>query len=749
MAKRKSTAVVAHRKFKVTAAASIKGAATPAGKKPPRFSCVAYTGAAMDLDGFDVPVVIDLAGMRTLSQARPALLDHCPTKENVVGQTDAIRITPKQLEVDGFMLRSTPASREVLAAAVDGFTWQMSVGCDIPTEADIESIAAGETVEVNGQTHTGPLCIARKTILGEVSFVVMGADGRTWSLITARRKAQLKARKQTMTFEEWLASMKLDPAELSQEQLDAMRAEFDGDNGNTPEDEEVEGEVDDEDVECEDEETDVETDDEETPVPAKAKAKGKRTKVAARKPAKSKVTARSSKPRSITAARAAEYRRIAAIEAAGKGHTDLIAMALEKDWDADRVKTEVELKKLRAGRAKAPGADGGSPLTINAKVMEASLLLNIGTSEKSVGKHFDQKTMNAACSREWRGCSLHVLMDQVIEAAGERFSGSRKTDAFIRAAANANRKIQASGGYSSVSLSQILENVANKSLIDSYDAQETVWQYFCAVRPLNDFKIHSYYRLDMEGAFKKVGPSGELQHLKPTDAKYTNQLDTYGAQLVLTRQMQIDDDLNAFAALPKAIGRLAKLRPEEAWIVLLLANASNFFSTANRNKNTGAGSALGIAGLTAAKTAYKKQVDSNGKPILVTPDRILTGATLSVTAENLNVEQTLVGGTTNDKLNRNPHKGKYAPYDTPYLDNTAITDQDGGAISGQSDALWFLACDPNVRAAYAMGFLNGNQTPFFRAKEADTGILGTAFESFMDFGVGEEDPFCIQMNVGS
>lgn len=731
----KAKPIIAHKKFKVTAAASIKGADAPKGsKKPPRFSCVAYTGAAMDLDGFDVPLIIDLAGMTFHSQARPALLDHCPDKDNVVGQTDAIRITGKQLEVDGFILRSTPASRDVLAAAIEGFTWQMSVGCDIPTEADIESISAGDTVEVNGQSFPGPCAVARKTILGEVSFVVMGADGRTWSIITARRKAQLKARKQTMTFEEWLKSLMLDGITLNDEQRAALQKTYDE---LYPAEPAPDAEADDEDVDAEadDEDVDAEADDEDVPAKAKAKASAK---------GKTKPTVF----KSITAARARAHRMVAAIEKAAKGDSALTATALEKGWDAGRVATEVKLKQLQAGRAKAPGADGGSPLTINAKVMEAALLMNIGTNEKSVGKHFDEKTMNVACSHAWRGCSLHVLMDQVIEAAGERFSGSRKTDAFIRAAASANRKIQASGGYSSVSLSQILENVANKSLIDSYDAVETVWQHFCAIRPMNDFKIHSYYRLDMEGAFKKVGPSGELQHLKPTDAKYTNQLETYGAQLVLTRQMQINDDLNAFVMLPKAIGRLAKLRPEEAWIVLLLGNASNFFHANNRNKLTGAGSALGIPGLTAAKTQYKKQVDSNKKPILVTPDRILTGATLSVTAENLNVEQTLVGGTTNDKINRNPHKGKYAPYDTPYVDNTAITDQDGAAISGQSDTVWFLGCDPNVRAAYAMGFLNGNQTPFFRAKEADTGILGTAYESFMDFGVGEEDPYCMQMNVG-
>jgi hypothetical protein len=491
----------------------------------------------------------------------------------------------------------------------------------------------------------------------------MGADDRTSARIAARRKAQLKARNQTMTFEEWLASLKLDVNTLTDEQRTALQGQFDKLNDGEEEEgeEELDAEADEEDIDAEHDDEDVESE-EEDEVPAGAKAASRKKKIAARKSATHKPTVF----KSITAAALRAHRMVAKIEKAAKGDSELIATALEKGWDAGRVQAEAKLKKLQAGRAQAPDAQGGSPLKINAKVMEAALLLNIGTDQKSVGKHFDQQTMNVACSREWQGCSLHVLMDQVIEASGESFRGSRKTDAFIRAAARANHKIQASGGYSTVNLSQILENVANKTLIQSYDAQETVWQYFCAIRPLNDFKIHSYYRLDMEGAFKKVGPDGELQHLKPTDAKYENQLDTYGAQLVLTRQMQINDDLNAFAAVPKAIGRLAKLRPEEAWIVLLLANASNFFHANNRNKNTGAGSALGISGLTAAKTAYKHQVDSNGKPILVTPDRILSGSTLSVTAENLNVEQTLVGGTTDNKLNRNPHKGKYAPYDTPY-----------------------------------------------------------------------------------
>src|SRR5690606_35479345 len=99
------------------------------------------------------------------------------------------------------------------------------------------------------------------------------------------------------------------------------------------------------------------------------------------------------------------------------------------------------------------------------------------------------------------------------------------------------------GGFSTLAISNILENVAHKALIAAYEAQEVVWPTICAVRNLSDFKVHSRYRLDASGSFKKVGPTGELQHVSLTDAKYTLQADTEGAIIALTRQDMINDDL--------------------------------------------------------------------------------------------------------------------------------------------------------------------------------------------------------------
>ena len=38
-------------------------------------------------------------------------------------------------------------------------------------------LKAGKPVTVNGRTFEGPMYVARRTLLGEISFVDLGADG--------------------------------------------------------------------------------------------------------------------------------------------------------------------------------------------------------------------------------------------------------------------------------------------------------------------------------------------------------------------------------------------------------------------------------------------------------------------------------------------------------------------------------------------------------------------------------------------
>ncbi|QDV85558.1 hypothetical protein [Planctomycetes bacterium TBK1r] len=145
-----------------------------------KFSMVAYTGGAMRLGGWPYPVVVDLAGLRVTRKSRPILKDH--DRGSIVGHTDDIRISERSLEVAGVISGVGTTAQEVIATSENGFPWQASLGASADK---VVFIPEGKTAKANGRDHNGPLYIARKSTLGEVSFVALGADDNTEARVAA------------------------------------------------------------------------------------------------------------------------------------------------------------------------------------------------------------------------------------------------------------------------------------------------------------------------------------------------------------------------------------------------------------------------------------------------------------------------------------------------------------------------------------------------------------------------------------
>lgn len=145
-----------------------------------KFSMTAYTGGAMRLMGWQYPVVVDLAGMRVARKARPILKDH--DRGSIVGHTDDIAINDHRLEVEGVISGVGATAQEVIATSENGFPWQASLGASADK---VVFIPDGRTAEANGREHSGPILIARKSTLGEVSFVALGADDNTEAYVSA------------------------------------------------------------------------------------------------------------------------------------------------------------------------------------------------------------------------------------------------------------------------------------------------------------------------------------------------------------------------------------------------------------------------------------------------------------------------------------------------------------------------------------------------------------------------------------
>ncbi len=163
---------------------TLAAAETPEEGKPAlrKFSMTAYTGGAMRLGGWPYPVVVDLTGMRVTRKSRPILKDH--DRGSIVGHTDDIAVTEKSLEVAGVISGVGVTAQEVIATSENGFPWQASLGASADK---VVFIPDGKSAKANGRDFKGPVYIARKSTLGEISFVALGADDDTEARVAAGR----------------------------------------------------------------------------------------------------------------------------------------------------------------------------------------------------------------------------------------------------------------------------------------------------------------------------------------------------------------------------------------------------------------------------------------------------------------------------------------------------------------------------------------------------------------------------------
>jgi len=655
-----------------------------------RFSMTAYTGGAMMLAGWPHPVVVDLAGLQVAggTKSRPILKDH--NRSLIVGHTDAVRIEASQLLVSGVISGAGPVAREIVESSRNGFPWQASLGA-MAQPGGMEFIPKGKKAVANGREFEGPVHIARRSVLGEVSFVALGADDNTTASVAA---AAIK--EDDMTFDQWLTAKGFDAATLSDSQKTSLQAMFD----------------------------------------AEQKAAAVTATAVDAEPGADDVIAQIRAATATETKRIADVRRVCAV--GGGKHAEIEAKAIAEGWDV----TKTELAVLRAERPAL--ASGGVRRDADpaqaGRTIEAALCLSAGIPEAAVAKWYDQRTMNAAVSGNLSGAGIHSVLAYAIEAAGGSARMHRVDNEFIQTAFEANkvlrqqeREIRASSGFTTISLSGILSNVANKTMLAAYTAVESVVAMFCAEADVSDFKEVTRYRLTGTGVFEKVGPDGELKHAGLSEQAYTNKVETFGKMFALNRQMMINDDLGAFLQIPRIIGRMSALKREEAVFELLLANPATFFSVGNKNFISGAATNLSIDSLTQAEQAFLDQTDTDGKPILLTPSVLLVPSALKVTAQVLMTETRINETTTTDKGKPavNPHAGKWKPVASPYLN--------AQGLAGGSAKAWYLFANPADVAAIEIAYLRGKRTPTIESGDTDFNQLGMQWRGYFDFGVAMQD----------
>ncbi|MGE3809242.1 MAG: Mu-like prophage major head subunit gpT family protein, partial [Gemmataceae bacterium] len=596
----------------------------------PRFSMVAYTGGPMRLSGWRFPVVVDLAGLAIPSPSRPIRLGH--DASHGVGHTDTVNVENGKLVASGVVSRDTAAAREVVASSRNGFPWQASIGAAVE---EAEFIRENQTVTVNGQEFAGPLNVVRKGVLGEISFVDLGADMQTSARVAAKAP---------------------------------------GENVEPPSNPQPPSIV--------------------TPAPTTSAVTELRDELAA------------------------ETERINGIRSiCGGKHPEIEVQAIRDGWSLDRCELEV----LRANRPTGPNIMPSIDTTVTSNLLEAACAIvgKIGRPEN----HFDEETLERASKRYPRGIKFQQLLLEAAWANG--YPGRLYGDPRDIMRYAFGQHVHAA--FSTVNMAGILSNVANKFLLEGFFSVERTWRNITGIRNVSDFKTVTSHRLIGKDEFEKVARGGELKHGNLGEETYTNKADTYGLELLIDRYDIINDNLNAITTVPRKLGRGSGLAINDVFWSTFLNNAS-FFTAGNKNFISGATTALGIDGLTAAEIAFMEQVDSDGKPLGIMPAVLLVPPSLNAIGSQLFKALELRDNAPNAKYPvTNPHQGKYRVEVSRYLSNSKYT--------GNSQKAWYLLADANDLPVIEVAFLNGQESPTIETAEADFNKLGIQLRGYSDFGV--------------
>lgn len=653
------------------------------------FAVLAYTGAAMNLGGWRLPAVIDLAGLNVSAKSRPVLMDHDPRL--IVGHSTDIVVSKSDVRLEGVVSGTGDSAREIVESSRNGFPWQASVGA---SARRWEEIKPGEKVAVNGREFTGPLYVIRAADLKEVSFVALGADDNTEAAVAARNTET------AMTFLQWLNARGFDPATLNDTQRATLQAAYDA------------------------EQAAAEGDAPSGPPAQPANAGGS--------PAPQPPAA----PSPVDAMRiqaATEAERIAAVIARSEGHPEIRAQAIRDGWTSERT----ELAVLRAARppATAPFAGGGTPAQTR-DVVAAGFALSVGrvagVPEDAVVARIGERSAQAARDNRLDRMGLRDLAAACCRLDGldiPAFWGDG--EATIRAA------------FTSQSLPVILGNTLNRELLRVYGGLSIAALEVARRGSVSDFKQAKRTRLLANGRWDRVSRGGELSHGMMSDQDFSIQADTSGEVAIIDRKSFIDDDLGAFSQIPVVWALAAAGSIDHEFFTLLLANPGNFFAAGNSNFITGVDTAFSIDSVSALRATFRKAktapkigaVEGKSRFLNIIPTILLTPPEIEPEADILiGSAQVVIDGNASAKRLPvdNPHRNKYRNVTAPHLSDATYT--------GNSAKAWYMFADPTLYPAAEVAFLNGRSEPTVERVNTPAGVLGFAWQGYIDFGVAMLDP---------
>ena len=314
-------------------------------------------------------------------------------------------------------------------------------------------------------------------------------------------------------------------------------------------------------------------------------------------------------------------------------------------------------------------------------------------------------------ARNFVGLTVPELARESLRAAGIQTTG-------LGAATVIQRALHTTSDFALA-----LGDAVGRVLRSSYEAAPSGLRQVARQVTHTDFRARSYISTSQFSPLEKVNEAGEFARGTIEEGGESFKLDTFGKVFSISRQALVNDDLGAFADVPRKLGNAAAQFEAGQLAALVAANpvmsdgVALFHAT---HGNLGTASPLYIndakpwKAVSDAREAMRAQTDESGQLIAVVPKFLVVGPALEADAERL-----LAAIAPVSPSDVNPFAQRLTLVVEPRLPGLQ----------------WFVVADPAVSDGLVFAHLAGEPGP---QVESRTGfdVDGVETRVRLDFGAG-------------
>ncbi len=366
-----------------------------------------------------------------------------------------------------------------------------------------------------------------------------------------------------------------------------------------------------------------------------------------------------------------------------------------------RVFTELA-KRDRVGSGAQPGSGpaitGGDDHLMHVRSsIENALLHRVRPKNAADPKGFEL----SADGRNYRGMTLLRIAEVYLNHVGVRTTSMSKMKIASLALGLEQR---APGMHTTSDFSNLLADVANKTLRAAYAEAEQTWKPMARQTTLPDFKPVKRLQIGEAPQLLEVGEHGEFTFGTIGEGKEQFQLATYGRRFAITRKSLVNDDTDAFSRIPTLFGRSARnLESDLVWAQITsnptMGDSVVLFHTTHANLS-GTSDAISVASIGAGRAAMRIQKGVDGVTLLnLNPKFLIVPAAKETIADQF-ISVNLMAAQSS---NVNPFAGRLQVISEARLDASSAT-------------AWYLASSPDQIDIIEYAYLEGEEGPIVESR---------------------------------